>query len=51
MSALKINSAFMNDFDIVAVRVEHPCSIIAGIVFGPSPIREACDRDPAMGYD
>ena len=26
----------MNDLDIVAVRIEHPCGIIAGIVFGPS---------------
>src|SRR5580700_9294586 len=25
----------MNDFDIVAVRIEHPCRIIARIVFGP----------------
>src|SRR5258708_591676 len=30
------NLAFMNDFDIVAVRIEHPCRIIARIVFGPS---------------
>ena len=33
---MKINLAFMNDLDIVAVRVEHPCRIIARIVFGPS---------------
>jgi hypothetical protein len=26
----------MNDLDIVAVWIEHPCRIIAGIVFGPS---------------
>jgi hypothetical protein len=26
----------MNDLDIVAVRIEHPCCIIAGIVFEPS---------------
>src|SRR5258708_19844202 len=26
----------MNDLDIVAVRIEHPCRIVAGIVFGPS---------------
>src|SRR5258707_10272682 len=25
----------MNDLDIVAVRIEHPCRIIAGIVFEP----------------
>src|SRR5216684_7814907 len=31
-----INSAFVNDLDIVAVRIEHPCRIIARIVFGPS---------------
>src|SRR6266850_8536827 len=31
----KINLAFMNDLDIVAVRIEHPCRIIARIVFGP----------------
>ena len=34
--SMKINSAFMNDLDIVAVRFEHPCRIIARIVFGPS---------------
>jgi len=28
--------AFMNDLDIVAVRIKHPCRIIARIVFGPS---------------
>src|ERR1700716_990141 len=33
---MKINLAFVNDLDIVAVRIEHPCRIIAGIVFGPS---------------
>src|SRR5580658_1749113 len=33
---MKINSAFMNDLDVVAVRIEHPCRIIARIVFGPS---------------
>jgi hypothetical protein len=32
----KINLAFMNDLDIMAVRIEHPCRIIARIVFGPS---------------
>src|ERR1700722_7727563 len=32
----RINLAFMNDLDIVAVRIEHPCRIVAGIVFGPS---------------
>jgi len=26
----------MNDLDVVAVRIEHPCRIIARIVFGPS---------------
>ena len=26
----------MNDLDIVAVMIEHPCRIIARIVFGPS---------------
>jgi hypothetical protein len=26
----------MDDLDIVAVRIEHPCCIIAGIVFEPS---------------
>jgi hypothetical protein len=25
----------MNDLDIVAVRIEHPCRVIAGIVFKP----------------
>jgi hypothetical protein len=35
LSAMKINSAFMNDLDIVAVRIEHPCRIVARIVFGP----------------
>ena len=33
---MKINLAFMNDLDIVAVRIEHPRRIIARIVFGPS---------------
>src|SRR5580658_7420958 len=33
---MRINLAFMNDLDIVAVRIEHPCRIIARIVFGPS---------------
>ena len=28
--------ALMNDLDIVAVRIEHPCRVIARIVFGPS---------------
>jgi hypothetical protein len=28
--------AFVNDLDIVAVRIEHPCRIIARIVFEPS---------------
>jgi hypothetical protein len=32
---MKINSAFVNDLDIVAVRIEHPGRIIARIVFGP----------------
>ncbi len=32
---MKINLAFMNDLDIVAVRIEHPCRVIARIVFGP----------------
>src|ERR1700747_1805161 len=27
--------AFMNDLDIVAVRIKYPCRIIAGIVFKP----------------
>src|SRR5712691_9662284 len=36
ISTMKINLAFMNDLDIVAVRIEHPCRIIARIVFGPS---------------
>jgi hypothetical protein len=26
----------MNDLDIVAVRIEHPCRVIARIVFKPS---------------
>ena len=26
----------MNDLDIVAVRIEHPCRVVARIVFGPS---------------
>ncbi len=30
-----ISLAFVNDLDIVAVRIEHPCRIIAGIVFEP----------------
>jgi hypothetical protein len=36
ISTMKINLAFMNELDIVAVRIEHPCRIIARIVFGPS---------------
>src|SRR5580704_4567504 len=28
--------AFMNDLDIMAVGIEHPCRVIAWIVFGPS---------------
>ncbi len=36
ISTMKINLAFMNDLDIVAVRIEHPCRILARIVFGPS---------------
>ena len=37
ISKMKINLlALMNDLDIVAVRIEHPCRIIARIVFGPS---------------
>ena len=36
ISALKINLAFMNDLDIVTVRIEDPCRIVAGIVFSPS---------------
>src|ERR1700730_4828047 len=36
ISTMRINLAFMNDLDIVAVRIEHPCRIIARIVFGPS---------------
>src|SRR6267143_6014069 len=36
ISTMKINLAFMNGLDIVAVRIEHPCRIIAGIVFEPS---------------
>jgi hypothetical protein len=35
-SKMEINLALMNDLDIVAVRIEHPCRIIARIVFGPS---------------
>ncbi len=31
-----ISLAFVNDLDIVAVRIDHPCGIIARIVFGPS---------------
>src|SRR3989442_13958297 len=34
-STMKINLALMNDLDIVAVRIEHPCRIVARIVFGP----------------
>ena len=30
ISALKINLAFMNDLDIVTVRIEDPCRIVAG---------------------
>jgi hypothetical protein len=33
---IKIHSAFMNDLDIVAVRIENPCRIVAGVVFEPS---------------
>src|ERR1700681_3215815 len=33
---MKNNLGFMNGLDIVAVRIEHPCRIIARIVFGPS---------------
>src|ERR1700689_4059061 len=33
---MRINLAFMNDLDIVAVRIEQPCRIIARVVFGPS---------------
>src|SRR5258706_5024646 len=33
---MKSNLAFVDDLDIVAVRIEHPCRIIARIVFGPS---------------
>src|SRR6266851_519060 len=36
ISTMKINLAFMNDLDVVAVRIEHPCRIIARIVLGPS---------------
>jgi len=32
---MKINLAFVNDLDIVAVRIEHPRCVIARIVFGP----------------
>ena len=35
ISTMKINLAFMNDLDIVAVRIEHPCRIVARIIFGP----------------
>src|SRR5260370_29381576 len=31
-----ISLAFVNYFDIVAVRIKHPCRIIARIVFEPS---------------
>ena len=31
-----IDLAFMNDLDIVAVRIEDPCRIVARIVFDPS---------------
>src|ERR1700736_152614 len=34
--ASAISSAFMNDLDVVAVRIEHPCRVIARIVFRPS---------------
>jgi hypothetical protein len=34
-SQSEINSALMNDLDIVAVRIEHPSRIIARIVFVP----------------
>lgn len=30
----EINSAFVNDLDIVAVGIEHPCCVIARVVFG-----------------
>src|SRR5580704_18236116 len=36
----------MNDFDIVAVRIEDPCRIVTGIVFEPS-LR--CSLTPAPG--
>jgi len=32
---MKINLAFMNNLDIVTVRIEHPCRVIARIVFEP----------------
>ncbi len=38
----------MNDFDIVPVRIEHPCRIIARIVFGPT-LR--CFFTPASGVN
>jgi hypothetical protein len=36
IGTMKINLAFMNDLDIVAVRIEHPCRIIARIGFEQS---------------
>ena len=35
LGKVKINLALMNDLDIVAVRIEHPCRIVARIVFVP----------------
>src|SRR5580658_3491523 len=32
---MKITLALMDDLDIVAVRIEHPCRVIARIVFVP----------------
>src|SRR5271155_4200493 len=32
----EITLAFMDDLDVVAVRIKHPCRVIAWIVFGPN---------------
>jgi hypothetical protein len=36
ISTTKINLAFVNDLDVVAVRIEHPSRVVARVVFGPS---------------
>jgi len=36
LAGIKINLALVDDLDIVAVWIEHPCRIVARIVFEPS---------------